>query len=664
MKNKFTFPISTDLAINAIRILSVDQIQKANSGHPGLPLGAAPIAFELFANQMNHYPLQPNWSNRDRFILSAGHGSALLYSLFHLFKYGNLSIDDLKNFRQFNSLTPGHPEYKHTIGVEATTGPLGAGLGMAVGMAMAEAHLSSIFNKNNYDVVNHYTYVLCGDGCLMEGISSEVLSLAGTLKLNKLIVLYDSNNISIEGNTDCAFTESVTERMKAFGFQVITVEDANDTDAIGRAIDEAKKCNDKPSFIEIKSIIGYGSRVAGSAKAHGEPLGEDNIKDLRFNLGWDSQESFFIPQEIYDAYDECVKSKEESFITWNKMFDEYRTKFLDMAKLWDIYHSEILEESVENEYLAEYDKAVATRALSGECIQKLANKFPNLLGGSADLGPSNKTEIKDSGFMSNLDYSQKNIHFGVRELGMAAIANGMLLHGGLRTFVATFFVFSDYVKPMARLSSLMKIPQIYVLTHDSIGVGEDGPTHEPIEQLAMLRSMPNFNVIRPADARETQIAWKQAIVSKETPTALVLTRQNIPQIDGTGEGALRGGYIVKRCSKDIPDGIIIATGSELQLAVEAAKVLLKEGIEVNVVSMPCLDIFEQQSKEYKDSILPNKVRRRMVVEAGSPMSWGKYVGLDGDILGISTFGASAPSELLFKKFGFTVENIVARFKAL
>lgn len=654
----------TKKAVDALRILSVDQVQKANSGHPGLPLGAAPIVYELFANNMKHTPNAPKWANRDRFILSAGHGSSLLYSLLHLFGYGNLSVDDLKNFRQLNSLTPGHPEYGHTVGVEATTGPLGAGMGMAVGMAMAEAHLSSVFNKPGYEVVDHYTYVLGGDGCLMEGISSEAFSLAGTLKLNKLIVLYDSNNITIEGNTDIAFDEDVCKRMEAFGFQVLKVEDANDTQAIGEAIKKAKADTTRPSFIEIKSVIGYGSDVAGKAKAHGEPLGVENIEQLRKNLGWENTTPFEVDEDIYAHYKTINTKNDEVYQKWNILFEEYGKKYPEMLDLWNKYHSDLTDEDISDDYFDIPEKAVATRALSGDCIQKLAKLVPNLIGGSADLAPSNKTMINEAESFSKDNYAGRNIHFGVRELAMAAIGNGMLLHGGLRTYVATFFVFADYVKPMARLSALMNIPQIYILTHDSIGVGEDGPTHEPIEQLSMLRAMPNFNVFRPADARELSIAWKQALVNTTTPSALVLTRQNLPQIDGTGMGAKNGAYVVVDSTKEIPDGILMASGSELSLAVQAREELLKDGIDVRVVSVPCMDIFDNQPCSYRKTVLPKSVSKRLAIEAGSPLSWGKYVGLEGKVIGMKTFGASAPAEQLFEKFGFTVENIVKTFKGL
>lgn len=652
-------------AVNALRILSADQVKKANSGHPGLPLGAAPIVYELFANHMNQVPTKPDWANRDRFILSGGHGSALLYSLFHLYGYGNLSTDDLKNFRQMNSLTPGHPEYGHTVGVEATTGPLGAGMGMAVGMAAAEAHLAKVFNKDGYDIVDHYTFVLGGDGCLMEGVSSETFSLAGTWKLNKLIVLYDSNRITIEGATDIAFTENVQERMQAFGFGTWTVEDGNDLEAIGRAIEEAKADKERPSFIEIKTTIGYGAgSVAGTAKAHGEPLGDADMEALRKNLEWPCEEPFAVPEEVYAHYHEIGKEHLKAFDTWCVLFDRYKKEYPEMAELWDRYHKDITVEDLPESFYDYNDKAQATRALSGTMVQRVKELFPNVVGGSADLAPSNKSFMDGAGVFSPENYAGRNIHYGVREFGMTAIANGMLLHGGLRTFVSTFFVFSDYVKPMARLSSLMNIPQIFILTHDSIGVGEDGPTHEPIEQLSMLRAMPNFNVIRPADAKETAYAWELALTRLKTPTALVLTRQNLPLLEKTGEGTRRGAYVVADSAKDVADGILMASGSEVSLALEAREELLKDGIDVRVVSVPCMDLFEEQDAAYREEVLPKAVTKRVAVEAGATLPWGRYVGLDGAVVGLDRFGASAPAGQLFEAFGFTKENVAKVFKEL
>lgn len=647
-------------SVNAIRVLAADTVQKANSGHPGMPLGSAAMAYELWANHLTHNPKNPKWVNRDRFILSAGHASSLLYSLLHLFGYG-LTIEDMKNFRQDNSLTPGHPEYGHTVGVEATTGPLGAGMGMAVGMAMAQAHMAATFNTEDYNIIDHYTFVLGGDGCMEEGISSEAFSLAGTLGLSKLIVLYDSNNITIEGNTDLAFTEDVNKRMEAFGFQTLTVEDGNNLEEISKAIELAKSEKTKPSFITVKIKIAFGCPAKeGSESSHGSPLGEENVKALRDNLGWEEQEAFVIPQDVYDNFAQKAKKGQEAEDNWNKLFKAYCEKYPEKKALWDKYFAVIDDEKLLNcdEFWSYEDKPQATRSLSGNMINRLAKIMPNFWGGSADLGPSNKTVIKDGGSFSKNNYLGRNIHYGVREFAMAAIANGITLYGGTKTFVGTFFVFSDYLKPMARLAALMKIPVTYVLTHDSIGVGEDGPTHEPIEQLAMLRAMPNINVFRPADATETAAAWYSAITSKNTPTVLALSRQNLPQIEGSSKEALKGGYIIAESIKAKPDAIIIASGSEVSLAVDAKKELMEKGFDIRVVSMPCMDIFEQQSDEYKEKILPQTVEKRLVVEAGSSICWGKYLGFKGKSVTIDTFGASAPANVLFKKYGFTVENVV------
>lgn len=651
-------------SVNAIRVLSADAIQKANSGHPGLPLGSAAMAYELWAKHMKHNPADPNWANRDRFILSGGHGSALLYSLLHLFGYG-LTIDDMKNFRQLGSKTPGHPEYGHTVGVEATTGPLGAGMAMAVGMAMAENHLAAKFNKEGYPVVDHYTFVLGGDGCMMEGISYEAFSLAGSLGLGKLIVLYDSNNISIEGNTNIAFRENVQERFRAFGFQTLLVKDGNDLEEISKAIEEAKADTTRPTMIEVKTKIGFGCPAKeGKASAHGEPLGAENVAALRKNLGWDIEESFVIPQDVYDNYKKIAEANAKEEEAWNAMFADYAQKYPEMKELWDTYHDKKRAEKLWDnaEFWKVPEKAEATRSLSGKLINIMKEELPNMFGGAADLAPSTKTYMADMGDYSKENPSGNNIHFGIRELAMAAIGNGIALHGGLRPFVSTFFVFSDYVKPMARLSALMGLPLTYVLTHDSIGVGEDGPTHEPIEQLAMFRAMPNFTVYRPADATETAAAWYYAATSEKTPTALVLSRQNLPQLEGSGRGALKGGYIVAKETKAVPDAIVIASGSEVQLGVEAKKILAEEGVDIRVVSMPSMDVFEQQTQEYKEEILPKNVRARVAVEALSGFGWDKYTGLDGEIISMKSFGASAPGNLLFEHFGITTEAVVAAVK--
>jgi transketolase len=654
-------------SVNAIRVLAADAVQKANSGHPGLPLGSAAMAYELWAKHMNHNPKNPDWANRDRFVLSGGHGSTLLYSLLHLFGYGDLSIDDLASFRQDGSLTPGHPEYGHTVGIEATTGPLGAGMAMAVGMAMSEAHLASVFNKDKYKVVDHYTFVLGGDGCMMEGISSEAFSLAGTLGLSKLIVLYDSNKISIEGSTDIAFTEDVKKRFEAFGFQTLVVEDGNDLEEIGKAIEEAKADTTRPTMITVKTQIGYGCPAKmGKASAHGEPLGADNVTALKEYLEWPSQDAFHVPQDVYDNYKAIAEKNAAVEEQWNQLFADYSANYPELKELWDKYHDKNAADSLidDEDFWKFDDKADATRNLSGIVINRINDRLPNLFGGSADLAPSTKTYMKDAGDFSKDNYAGKNLHFGVRELAMAAIGNGIMLHGGLQAYVSTFFVFSDYVKPMARLSSLMGLPLTFVLTHDSIGVGEDGPTHEPIEQLAMLRALPNFSMFRPADATETAAAWYYAISNKKTPTGLALTRQNLPQLAGSSKEALKGGYVIADSTKEVPDAILIASGSEVSLSIDAKEALAKEGIDVRVVSMPCMDVFEQQSAEYKEGVLPKAVRRRVAVEALSDFGWGKYVGLDGAYVTMKGFGASAPADLLFKKFGFTVENVVNTVKGI
>lgn len=654
------------MSVNALRVLSADAVQKANSGHPGLPLGSAAMAYELWAKHMNHNPKNPKWPNRDRFILSGGHGSALLYSLLHLFGYGDLSVDDLAQFRQLDSLTPGHPEYRHTVGVEATTGPLGAGMAMAVGMAMAEEHLAAKFNKEGFPIVDHYTFALGGDGCMMEGITSEAFSLAGTLGLGKLIILYDSNKISIEGDTDIAFTENIQKRFDAYGFQTLVVEDGNNLEEIGAAIEAAKADKTRPSMITVKTKIGYGCPAKeGKASAHGEPLGAENITALKENLGWSSQEPFYVPNEVYDNYNSIVEKNVKVEEEWNSLFSKYSETFPDMKNLWEKeFDLNVAKELLNDEEFWSFtDKPEATRNLSGMVINRIKDLVPSFIGGAADLAPSTKTYMNNAGDYSKDNYSGRNLHFGVRELAMAAIGNGLALHG-LRPFVSTFFVFSDYVKPMARLSALMGLPITYVLTHDSIGVGEDGPTHEPIEQLAMLRSMPNFTVFRPADATETIAGWYYAISSTNTPTALVLSRQNLPQLPGSSKDALKGGYIIDNSTKEVPDAIIMASGSEVELGIKAKVELAKEGIDVRVVSIPSMDLYEAQSNEYKESIMPKSVRARVAVEAAIDFGWGKYVGLDGAYVTMKGFGASAPAGELFKKFGFTTENVVAAVKSV
>ena len=650
------------LAINAIRILSADAVQKANSGHPGLPLGAAPIAYELFARHLRHNHKNPGWFNRDRFILSAGHGSAMMYSLLHLFGYPKMTLDELKNFRQMDSLTPGHPEYRHTPGIEATTGPLGAGLGTAVGMAMAEAQLAALFNRDGFPVTDHHTYALCGDGCLMEGVSSEAMSLAGTLKLGKLIVLYDSNSITIEGGTDLAFTEDVALRFEAYGFQVLSVADGNDNiAAIGKAIEQAKAEKGKPSLIKITTKIGYGvPEKEGKASAHGEPLGAENVAALRKNLKWPSDDPFVIPDEVRRHYETLAQRGEREEAEWNDMYARYRKEYPELAEELDARMETRLPENLfdKKTYWTKGAKADATRNISGRILNELKDKLPCLIGGSADLGPSNKTALGGAGDFSAGNYAGRNIHFGVREIGMTAIGNGIVLHGGFKAYVATFMVFVDYAKPMLRLASLMGLPLVFVLSHDSIGMGEDGPTHQPVEQLAMMRATPNLLVFRPADETETRAAWYTALTSRTAPTAIVLSRQNLPVLENSSDEALKGGYVLERESGGQLDVILIATGSEVALALEAKAEIEKKGLGVRVVSMPCTELFDAQPETYRESVLPSGARKRVAIEAGSSLSWGKYVGLDGACVTVDSFGASAPAACLFEKYGITVKNIV------
>lgn len=657
------------LAINAIRTLSIDAIEKANSGHPGLPMGAAPMAYTLWTKQLRHNPQNPKWYNRDRFVLSAGHGSMLLYSLLHLGGYG-LDLEEIKNFRQWGSKTPGHPEYGHTVGVEATTGPLGQGIAMSVGMAMAERHLAATYNKPGHDIVDHYTYALCGDGDLMEGVAAEAISLAGHLQLEKLIVLYDSNDISLDGDLAKSFSENVQKRFESYGWNYLHVADGTDVDAINTAIEQAKQSQGKPTLIEIKTVIGFGSpNKSGKSDSHGAPLGTDEVTLTKAAYGWE-HEPFQIPQDVYAIFEEAAqKQGVQSEAQWNVQFESYKAEFPELADQFI--------KAMNNELPADFDaevpvyeagKSVATRSSSGDVINALAKKVPSFFGGSADLAGSNKTTIKGAGDFFAETPEGRNIWFGVREFAMGAALNGMALHGGLNVFGGTFFVFSDYVRPAVRLSALMGLPVTYVFTHDSIAVGEDGPTHEPVEHLASLRAMPNLSVIRPADANESAEAWKLAVSSKNVPTVLVLSRQNLPVLDKSAElakdGVAKGAYVVSPATKQTPDAILIATGSEVSLAVEAQSKLLAEGIDASVVSMPSMDRFEQQSAEYKESVLPKAVTKRLAIEMGSSFGWHKYTGFEGDILAIDQFGASAPGEIIMEKYGFTVENVVSKVKAL
>lgn len=648
------------LAVNTIRVLSAEAIQKANSGHPGLPIGSAPLAYTLWSKHLKHNPKDSKWDNRDRFILSAGHASMLLYSLLHMFGY-KVSMDDIKSFRQFGSLTPGHPEHGLTDGVEATSGPLGQGIAMAVGFAMAEAHLAAEFNKPKFNVVDHYTYALSGDGCLQEGVSGEASSLAGTLKLGKLIVLYDKNDITIEGNIDTAFDEDVKKRYKAYGWQVLEVEDGNeDMKGISAAIEEAKAEKEKPSLIIVKTAIAYGSPKQGSEASHGSPLGQENIDAMKKNLGWEHKDPFFVPEEVKKHIAELCEVFEAEENQWKELFEKYSKAYPELAEKYKAYMSPVSESVFDEDYWTVEDKAVATRQSSGEIIGKLAKRIPNLMGGSADLAPANNSLMKEREFFSPSNRTGTNIHFGIREFAMAAICNGMALHGGIVPYCATFLVFSDYMKGAIRMSALMELPVTYVLTHDSIGVGEDGATHEPIEHLSALRATPGVYMWRPADGHETAAAYKAAMTIK-APSAIALSRQPLPQFKETGKGALKGGYILKD-GGDKPDVILIGTGSEVELCMAAAEELSKENISARVVSMPCMELFDEQDAAYKESVLPNSVRARVAVEAATSYGWAKYVGLDGGYVTIDHFGASAPAKVLFEKFGFTKEAVVTKAK--
>lgn len=656
------------LAVNSIRTLSMDAIQKANSGHPGLPLGAAPMAYTLWSRFLNVNPSNTTWSNRDRFVLSAGHGSMLLYSLLHLSGF-KLSIEDLKNFRQWDSLTPGHPEFGHTDGVEATTGPLGQGIGMAVGFAMAERHLAGMYNKDKFNVVDHYTYALCGDGDLMEGVSAEAVSMAGHEQLDKLIVLYDSNDISLDGDLDRSFSESVQKRFDSYNWQHLLVKDGNDLAEIEAAIAAAKANTTQPTIIEIKTVIGFGSPKQGTSAVHGAPLGAEGITETKSAYGWDLPD-FTVPEEVYARYQANVADRgAKAEAEWNALFASYKAEYPELAQQF--------VDSFEGKLPAGWDadlpsfdegSSTASRASSGEVINAIADKVPFFFGGSADLAGSNNTTIKsDSQFTVDAP-EQRNIWFGVREFAMATALNGMSLHGGLRVYGGTFFVFSDYLKAAARLAAIQHQPVTYVLTHDSVAVGEDGPTHEPVEQLASLRSIPNMVVIRPADGNEVKAAWTIALESQDHPTALVLSRQNLPVVAGSAskaaDGVRKGGYVISPSTKDVADAILIATGSEVNLAVQAQAALAAKGTDVSVVSIPSFNLFDKQSAEYKESVLPNAVRKRVGIEMGSSFGWGKYVGLDGTVIAIDTFGASAPGEKIIEEYGFTVDNVVKAVESL
>jgi len=650
-------------AVNTLRVLSADAVQQANSGHPGLPLGAASMAYQLWDKHMSHNPSDPAWRNRDRFVLSAGHGSALLYSMLHLFGYG-LTIDDLRAFRKHNSKTPGHPEYGHTAGVEITTGPLGQGIASAVGMAWAESYLAAVFNRDGFPIVDHYTFVLCGDGCLQEGVSAEACSLAGTLRLGKLILLYDSNDITIEGDTAIAFTEDVLKRYESYGWHTARVDDGNDLTAISAAIDAAKAAN-MPSIIEIKTKIGYGSPgKVGKASVHGEPLGADELRATKANLGFDADKTFFVPDDVAEHTAQVAVRGKNAQEAWQKLLDGYKSAYPADYAMLEQWHGcnddDIIRSLLDDDNFWKYEGDLATRLSSEKVLNKVAAVMPNLIGGSADLSPSTKTVMAGRGSYSAANPTGANLHFGVREFAMSCIANGMVAHGGLRPYVAGFFVFSDYMKPAMRLSALMGLPVINVLTHDSIGVGEDGPTHQPIEQLAGLRSIPNFTVFRPCDTNETAAAWLAALSRKHSPTAIVLSRQNTKLLAETGKGALKGAYVLLDGDKDVPDVILMASGSEVELIYKAHAILAQKGVSARVVSMPCWEIFEEQSAEYKETILPRNVKARLAVEAAASFGWERYVGLDGDVIAMDGYGASAPAAELFAEYGFTVDNVVEK----
>ncbi len=653
------------LAIDTIRTLSIDAINSANSGHPGLPMGAAPMAYALWSEQLNHNPGNAKWFNRDRFVLSAGHGSALLYSLLHLSGY-RVSIDDLKQFRKLNSLTPGHPEYGHTDGVDATTGPLGQGLAMAVGMAMAEAHLASKYNKEGFPVVDHHTYALVGDGCLMEGISYEAMSMAGHMKLGKLIVLYDSNDISLDGDLNLSFGENIQKRAESANWQYLRVEDGNDIARISDAIAAAKQNDSQPTLIEIRTIIGYGSKAAGTNKVHGNPLGKDEAKATKEVYGWHYEEEFTVPEQVKAHFEQLKHKGAAKEEEWNNLLLSYAAQYPSQGKeLAQVIDGSV---SIAAADILSFDasKTISTRVASGEAINHYVKIVPSIFGGSADLSHSTMTDIKGEQTFAIDSYSGRNIYFGVREHAMGAAGNGMALHGGVKSFVSTFFVFSDYLRPSIRLAALQKLPVIYVFTHDSIAVGEDGPTHEPVEQLAALRTIPGLTVIRPTDANETASAWAYALEQKEGPVALILSRQNLPIYETTKvnkQEVANGAYILTETNNQ-PDVILIGTGSEVSLAVNAKAELERDNISVRVVAMPSRELFERQSEAYKQGVLPDSVSKRISIEAGISLGWERYTGFGGKVLSIDTFGASGPGGEVMAYFGFTVDNVVRLTKEL
>lgn len=663
------FDNTDQLAVNTIRTLSIDGVQKANSGHPGLPMGAAPMAYTLWTQHLKVNPKHSKWVDRDRFVLSAGHGSMMLYSLLHLAGY-QVSIEDLKSFRQWDSKTPGHPEVHYTDGVEATTGPLGQGIANAVGMAIAEAHLAASYNKENHTIVDHYTYALCGDGDLMEGVSAEAASLAGHLGLGKLIMLYDSNDISLDGPTSKAFTENVGQRFEAYDWQYILVKDGNDLDEINAAIETAKAETTKPTLIEVKTVIGFGAPNAGSHKVHGAPLGPEGIEAAKKAYGWEG-EDFFVPSEVGDRFKETMVDKgTDAEEKWHAAFEEYRKDYPELAAQFEQAMKNELPEDWDSELptFSVEDDALASRVTSSQTLSAISKKVPSFWGGSADLSSSNNTMVSGEKDFQPGQYEGRNIWYGVREFAMTAAANGITLHGGTKTYVGTFFVFTDYLRAAIRLAAISKLPVTYVFTHDSVAVGEDGPTHEPVEHLSSLRSMPNLTVLRPADGNEVVAAWKIAVTSTDHPTMLVLSRQNLPVLPKTQELAqenvAKGAYVLSPQSGETPEGILIATGSEVALALEAQKALKADGKDVSVVSMPSFDLFEKQDAAYQESVLPRAVRKRVSIEMGASFGWERYVGLDGATVAIDKYGASAPGNTVIENYGFTVENVVAVYNTL
>lgn len=668
-KHTDSTPELDQLCINTIRTLTLDAVQKAQSGHPGLPLGAGPMAYVLWTRFLRHNPRNPGWENRDRFLLSAGHGSMLLYSLLHLTGY-DLSLDEIKNFRQWGSKTPGHPENTLTPGVEITTGPLGQGFANGVGMAMASAHLAAKFNKEGFPVINHHVYAIVSDGDLMEGVASEAASLAGHLKLGKLIYLYDDNRVTIEGFTDLAFSENVPKRFESYGWHTATVEDGNDLEAIDAAIREAQSVGTKPTLISVKTTIGYGMPTAGTRKAHSDAPGEEAVRETKRHLGWPEDKQFYVPDEALAHFRKSVERGEKQETEWNNLVAEYQQKNAELGSLWRTTMSGELPGDWETHLPSFADsKAMATRAASGEVINALAPHMPMLIGGSADLGPSNNTDIKGGGDFEAETYEGRTIHFGVREHAMGSTLTGMSLNGGLIPYGGTFMTFSDYMRPAIRLAALSEVQAIYVFTHDSVGLGEDGPTHQPVEHLAALRAIPHLFVIRPADSHEVREAWRTAILRRNAPTALALTRQKVPLIDRTrfasAEGSRRGAYILAEAETSAgAELILIATGSEVSLALEARETLQTEGIQTRVVSMPCWELFEEQPDDYRNEVLPTSVSVRLAIEAGVRQGWDRYVGPAGDVICLNRFGASAPGDVALRNLGFNVENVLQRARTL